>query len=320
MVIPGETGYLLPHTSLYPDDRIAKATILLIHGAFSSRNEWDLVVPFLETVSNGNYHLLLPDLPGHGEAKLLPSGVTALTTSSQNDNKHQQSRTGFSIRESSALVADLIRRKALGGRAKIVGMSLGAMVAIDLASTVPDVVDEAVFVSGYEIYPSLANSSLAPYGLWMMKRIERAAPRTLVSWLLDGVEINNEKRPTNTDIDDTTRTDESGGEMESCNLALCQDVIAAVSGSGRDKEWPPSTWPARTLIIVAGKKGILPTNDHPEDAKKLRDIGQELNADTIAMTHPLMRHPWNCQDPKLFAETACAWFERRTLPDGFHLL
>lgn len=304
MELPPTTTYLLPHSSLDPPNgQVATATILLIHGAFSSRGEWDLVVPFLKTASDVNYHLLLPDLPCHGAAKVVPPGDSL----SPDDKDVRQPQAAFSVRHSSSLVAHLIRQKAIGGRAKIVGMSLGAIVAVDLASTFPDVVDEAVFVSGYEIFPGLSPSGLAPYGLWMMKRIERAAPRSLVKWLMDGADIKG----------GSSSEDPSEVKQNGSSLALCRDMVAAISGSGPQQEWPPPSWPARTLIIAAGKRSILPTSDHPEDAKRLAGIGRELNADTVAMTHPLMRHPWNCQDPKLFAETTCAWFERRPVPDGF---
>jgi pimeloyl-ACP methyl ester carboxylesterase len=39
--------------------------ILFIHGAFASGAEWDLVTPHLAD----DYHILLPDLPGHGGSR-----------------------------------------------------------------------------------------------------------------------------------------------------------------------------------------------------------------------------------------------------------
>jgi hypothetical protein len=82
----------------------------------------------------------------------------------------------------------------------------------------------------------------------------------------------------------------------------------------------PSPWAARTLIVAAGKRGILPTCDNPQDAVKLMEIGRERNPDTLAVTHPEMRHPWNLQAPELFAETARAWFGREEIPSGFKFL
>ena len=42
-----------------------KPTVLLIHGACGCGREWDLVTPYL----SDDYHVLLPDLPGHGDSR-----------------------------------------------------------------------------------------------------------------------------------------------------------------------------------------------------------------------------------------------------------
>ena len=238
-------------------------TILLIHGAFSSDQDWDLVEPHLPD----SYHLLLPDLPGHGGSQ---DGIT------------------FSIELSVRLLADLIIKKALHGKAHIIGLSLGAHVAIGLASSHPEVVN-AVFVSGFQAFGS---PQTIAKGLWLESRVQSAVPSSLVRWLMDGTDLQPAKP----------------------SFSLCQAV--AEGTCLKDDEWP-SPWPARTLIVAAGKGGIVPSADRPNDARKLRDIGRQANDETKAYTHPAMRHPWSRQDPKLFAETARKWFEEGTAPDGF---
>lgn len=249
----------------------SKTSILFVHGAFVSRSDWNLVTPHL-----ADYHILLPDLPGHGDAQAIRP---------------------FSKQLASKLLADLIREHANNGSAHIVGLSLGAYVALDLASNYPDVVGE-VIVSGIKVIPQLP--SFAPYGLWLGQRVENALPRAFVRWLMDGADI----KPSSS----------SGG-----TLALCKEVLATITLADTGGIWP-SPWPARTLIIAAGKSGIVPSNDYPEDAVKLRGIGRQINGDTAAYTHPRMRHPWNRQDPKLFADTVRAWIGHTTLPDSFEEL
>lgn len=243
----------------------AKSTVILIHGAYVSGENWDLVVPHLSTT----HHLLIPDLPGHGQS---------------------QNTTPFSVEISSRLLARLISKHAIGGRAHVVGHSLGSHVAINLASSYPEVV-RAVFVSGFEIYPRTIISRFMPYGMWIESRIQKQIPRRLMKWLMDGTDLPR------------------GG---TCTLDLCRQVAIPMTS----KTWP-SSWSARTLIIAAGKGGIIPSQDHPQDSVRLMGIGRERNLETFAVIHPDMRHPWNRQDPALFAETARTWFEGEDLPSGF---
>ncbi|KAK4541416.1 hypothetical protein LTR36_008017 [Oleoguttula mirabilis] len=246
----------------------AGTTILFIHGAFVDRGDWDLV-----TLHLPDYHILLPDLPGHGEANTIKPFSTPLAAK---------------------LLTTTIRRHANNGKAHVVGLSLGAYVALRLAVDYPDVVDE-LFISGIKVLPPM--SRFAPHGLWLEQRIENALPRSFVRWLMDGTDI----RP---------------ADLSRSTVALCKEVLDTITFADTDSIWP-SPWPARTLIVAAGKAGIVPSSDHPADAVKLREIGRQLNCETVAYTHPQMRHPWNRQDPKLFADTARAWFEHDAMPEGF---
>lgn len=252
----------------YQEQGGGNETIVLIHGAFSTNEGWDLVIPYLSRT----YHLLLPDLPGHGKsADIVP----------------------FSKELSARLTADIICERAGGGKAHVVGMSLGAHVAIELASKYPEVVKD-VFVSGYEVFAS--SPQVMAYGLWTDNRLGSYAPRPLLRWLMDDADIKPSANPP--------------------SWSLCRSVADALCI--KDEQWP-SPWPARTLIIAAGKSGILPTADHPHDAKRLRDIALEVqgSGDTKAVTHPDLRHPWDRQRPELFAEAVEMWCETGNVVDGF---
>ncbi len=231
----------------------ATATILFIHGAFVDRNDWDQVTPHLS-----KYHILLPDLPGHGQADQIGP---------------------FSKQLSARLLADLIRQHAKGGRAHIIALSLGAFVAIELASVHSDVVNE-MFISGLKVMPAPYRTGIAPYGLWLSQRLESYIPLPLVRWAMDG-------------------TDMQGIDLSRVTLPLCRAIMSTITAESGDGEWA-KPWSARTCIISAGKAGIVPSADHPEDAVKY-----------------LMRHPWNRQDPELFARAAKCWFEGDPLPESF---
>ncbi|KAJ5200868.1 Alpha/beta hydrolase fold-1 [Penicillium cf. griseofulvum] len=242
-------------------------TVVLIHGALVSGLYWELVIPHLPA----SYHLLVPDLPGHGKS---------------------QSIGPFSVDLASRMIARLIRRRAINSSAHIVGHSLGAQVAIHLASTDPDVVN-SIFISGFGMFPRTSITPYIPYAAWVMPRVENCLARPLISWAMDGADIPR--------IDTNV-----------CTLDLCRQIVLPETPT----KWP-SPWPARTLIVVAGKGGLVPTKDSPRDAVKLMKIGRGLNEETVAYMHLGMRHPWNRQAPRLFAETAEAWFEHKGLPEGF---
>lgn len=258
---------ILPH-SVYNSE--GEATIVLVHGAFQSRREWDMVISYFPE----NYHLLIPDMPGHGESRFVKP---------------------FSVNKAASLIARLITKCAIGGQAHVVGFSLGAHVAIEVASLYPERVKD-VFVSGYELFNHSSFSQCIPYVLWIMLRCENMVPRSVIKWLMDGADLER-------------------ADTSICTLSLCRAIVDAMT----EAKWP-SPWKSRTLIVAAGKGGLIPSNDHPGDAIKLMRIANSLTSSTVAATHPLMRHPWNRQDPWLFAQTIQAWFEKRELPDGFQYL
>lgn len=98
------------------------------------------------------------------------------------------------------------------------------------------------------------------------------------------------------------------------SLRLCREIILPES----QMELRP--WPAKTLIVVAGKGGVIPSADSRESARRLLGVGKQGNEGTMAVVHAGMRHPWNRQEPGLFAEAVRAWIEGRELPVGFEAL
>lgn len=256
------------YVSLQHGERNTQATetVLLIHGAFGDGNGWELVAQHLSA-----YHLLLPDLPSHGIARHIEP---------------------FSVGVSAQLLRELIVQRAHGGVAKVVGFSLGAQVAMRLVSEYPEVVDRAVFVSGFGAPSITPSSAYLPYGVWLSQRAEWLMPRPWLRKLMDGADL---PRP----------------NLSNCTLKLDREIFAPT-----DSKWP-TTWPARTLIVVAGKGDIIPSQDNADAARQLAEIGRQSNPATIAVTHPEMRHPWIYQAPALFAAAVLAWFDKGEILEGF---
>lgn len=253
----------LSHLEINPS---AKPTILLIHGAGGSGSHWSTIASHLS-----NYHILAPDLPGHGIARAYP----------------------FSVPEAADALRSLILKRAHGGVAYVVGFSLGAHVAIHLVSHYLKIAN-CVMVSGFQVFPTTGLTKYLPYAVWAQQRLEYAVPRSWIRWAMDG---SNLERP----------------DLSMCTVEYYRQVFS----SSDDAEKWPKPWPARTLVIAAGKGGLIPSDDRPDDARKLANIGREMNGATRAVTHPDMRHPWILQDPELFAATVRRWFEEESVPDGF---
>lgn len=70
-----------------------------------------------------DHHCLVPDLPDHGKSR---------------------GEGPFDHRDSARLVAEVIRSRAHGGKAHVVGISLGAQVLLQLLADFPERVDRAV--------------------------------------------------------------------------------------------------------------------------------------------------------------------------------
>ncbi|HLA44161.1 MAG TPA: alpha/beta fold hydrolase, partial [Aggregatilineales bacterium] len=97
-------------------------TIVLIHGAVISGWMWEPQIKHLEH----EFHLLIPDLPEHGRSV---------------------NGSPFSIDNSADQIVEIIQAQAHGGRAHIVGLSVGATVALEILMTAPQLVDHVVLSS-----------------------------------------------------------------------------------------------------------------------------------------------------------------------------
>jgi pimeloyl-ACP methyl ester carboxylesterase len=104
--------------------------LLLVHGGRDHGRSWDLIARALRP----HYHILAPDLRGHGDSDWTRGGSYALTE----------------------YVYDLSRlaRSIAAREVTIVGHSMGGMVALIYAGTFPDQVSKLVVLDGVTVTPS----------------------------------------------------------------------------------------------------------------------------------------------------------------------
>ncbi|KAM0711867.1 hypothetical protein Q7P35_001237 [Cladosporium inversicolor] len=144
-----------PHSEHHPH---AAVTIVLVHGGMScGHDDWKDTIPYLN-----DYHLLVPDLPGHGSARE-PDAHASIST--------------FSLDAAASTLSLLIRKKAKDGRAHIVAFSIGAHVAMYFVPRQPELVLD-VFITGYNVFPSVNARFLASlfwFQHWCQAALSRLA-------------------------------------------------------------------------------------------------------------------------------------------------
>jgi pimeloyl-ACP methyl ester carboxylesterase len=112
------------HYTTHGHDRVGGSPVVLLHGLGSCGDDWLMQVPALTT----RYRVITVDLPGHGESGATPKGVTI---------------------ESMARPVVALLDALDEARAHIVGLSLGGMVALQLAVDHPSRVRSLVLVNTF---------------------------------------------------------------------------------------------------------------------------------------------------------------------------
>jgi pimeloyl-ACP methyl ester carboxylesterase len=132
-----------------------RVPVVLLHGLGSSSRDWD----FQRVALQARYRVIAIDLPGHGS--------------------RPRPRRPLSVHGMAGEVTRVLKDEALPA-AHVVGVSLGACVALSLALQAPDRVRSLTLVSGF----ARLRPAGAAGGLRMLLRLAllTAAPMRLVAW------------------------------------------------------------------------------------------------------------------------------------------
>jgi pimeloyl-ACP methyl ester carboxylesterase len=205
---------------------------------------------------------LAPDLPAHGSNHALP---------------------WRSIEASAEWVADFIAREA-GGRAHVVGLSLGAVLGYELLRLFPDRVDALVLSGGM----GLGKPGRTLLGRMMRAMMPLATTRLGVSATLAAMRVPREDRAVG--LREMTRmSPDALGDMVEHVLAYRIDEILR-------------TRPHRVLAIA----GSLEAPGIKHTVRRLA----EMMPNAQAMIVPKGLHTWNWQFPELFSQTVADWLSR----------
>lgn len=250
-------------------------TILFVHGGGGAGWNW---APQVEAL-RPHYHCLVPDLPEQGRS--LAVGP-------------------FTMADATARLTDLIRRRAHGGRAHVVGLSLGAQLTVNILSQAPELVHRAI-ISSALLRPM-------PFAGLYKANVLAASFRWTVTPLQNSrwyARLNMRS---------------AGGIPEQYFPQFWDDFRQMTAGSfahvvaeGMAFRQPPDLERAHVpVLVVVGRKEYAPMQ---ASARDLLKVLPDARGVVVAVGRSLAEnHNWNLNAPELFTRTVQAWLAAQPLP------
>ena len=235
--------------------------VVFVHGLIASRWTWRQT-----TAQFADYHCLAPDLPGHGESH----GVA-----------------WKSIADAARQVVELVQAKAAGGKATLVGLSLGAMVSLQALNDAPHAVN-GVVVTGANLLPLPWKVRLLSLVMLPGLRSERFLKASA-----EGLRLPEEAIPL------------SRADLERFSRLTALRASLAASGFRLPKRLVGASSP---LLALAGEQENIRVLDSLHILLKALPNAQACKA-------PGGRHGWIGEQPELWARTLRAWLEEAPLPE-----
>lgn len=261
---------------IYETGPASAPSIVFLHGGGGAGWMWK---PQLAQLTD--FHCLVPDLPEQGQSM---------------DEKP------FSIDGSARLIADLIRQRAHGGKACVVGLSEGAQVTVSLLSQAPDCVERAI-VSSALVRPIPGAGMITPGLVGLSFRWSVTPFKNNDGW----VRLNMKYSAGVPDayFEDFRRSFQGLTEQGFVNMMMENQRFRIPAGLDR-VEAP--------VLFVCGKKEYAAMRQSAVDLARAVPNGkayQVVHAKKMSLAE---EHNWNMTAPDLFNQMVRAWCAGGPLP------
>ena len=247
-------------------DHFDAPTIVFLHGLGVSSWMWKDQIAAL----SNDYHCLAIDLPGNGDS-------------------YRMEWTSF--KDASPLVAEVIRNQAHGGKAHLVGLSLGGYVALQVLADFPELALSAL-VSGVTAKP-LGNG-------WLLRPlIKLMVPFMSADWM-----VRSTVKQLGLPPEASTLMRKDVKRLSPTTMQRSYDELFTFSLDDLLHGQTPTR-----LLAVAGEK------ESPTILNSLNDfLTLQPTSNRVVARAPNAHHGWSGEFPDLFTAMLRAWVEEKPLP------
>lgn len=239
-------------------------TLVFLHGGGVGGWMWREQVETFQ----GHYHCLVPDLPEHGQS---------------------QAAGRFTISSAAAQLAELIHRRAHGGRAHLAGLSLGAQVGVALLAVAGQLVGRSLFSGA--LARAMPGAGLILPALWLYAPFKNLTPLIRANQKSLGV------------------PDEYSAEFAADTRRTSTAALGRILAANQGFRVPPGLSRLTTpVLFMVGSR----------EPRIMRRSARELSASMLggsALMAPGQGHNWPLTAPDLFNRTLRAWLADAPLPE-----
>lgn len=239
-------------------------TIVFLHSEGTSGWMWK---PQIEELKE--YHCLVPDLPEFGESSDIKP---------------------FTIKGATEQIIEIIRTRAHGGKAHLVGLSVGAQITLQIMSDAPKIVDHAI-ISGALVRPLIGGGMIS-----IMSRLFR--PLRNVRFFV-GMGMISSGIPGK--YYQAVRADK---------LAISPETMARVMKESTAFRMPTGLDKSKIPTLVA-----VGQYEKPEIVDSARDLVATIPNAQGGMAYRCS-NTWNLQKADLFTSMVKDWISKDQLADG----